>query len=136
MRRGTCARASCRPATRRRSGRGALTASGARAQLVVLPGVEELQTGDDTRGAWIDYSALDARATLELHGVLSARLAAMECRFDKDVMAATGDGGDGYTMLDMYNDYWRPFGELLTDMEHEGMMVNRCAAIINDCFFH
>lgn len=96
--------------------------------------MEELQTGDDTRGAWIDYSALDARATLELHGVLSARLAAMECRFDADVTAATGAGGDGYTMLDMYNGYWRPFGELLTDMEHEGMMVNRCALITRVLF--
>jgi len=25
----------------------------------------------------------------------------------------------------MYERYWRPFGELLTDMEREGMLVNR-----------
>lgn len=34
--------------------------------------------------------------------------------------------GEGYTMWDLYQDYWKPFGELLTDMEKEGMMVDRC----------
>ena len=29
-------------------------------------------------------------------------------------------------MLDFYNDFWKPFGELLTDMEKEGFLVNRC----------
>lgn len=30
-------------------------------------------------------------------------------------------------MWNLYCDYWRPFGELLTNMEREGMMVDRCA---------
>ena len=30
-------------------------------------------------------------------------------------------------MWEMYQDFWRPFGALLTDMEKEGMMVNRWA---------
>lgn len=33
---------------------------------------------------------------------------------------------DGYSMWEMYLRYWQPFGELLTDMEREGMLVNRC----------
>ncbi|KAK9839857.1 hypothetical protein WJX81_006741 [Elliptochloris bilobata] len=94
-------------------------------KLVVLPAVEELQTGADTRGAWIDYSAHDARATAELRQALATRLAASPCTMDKDVRDATGHGGEVYTMLDLYNDYWRPFGALLTDMEKAGMMVNR-----------
>ena len=28
-------------------------------------------------------------------------------------------------MMDTYNKYWYPFGLLLTDMEKEGMSVNR-----------
>jgi hypothetical protein len=32
-----------------------------------------------------------------------------------------------YNMWQMYVRYWKPFGELLTDMEKEGMLVNRCA---------
>lgn len=31
----------------------------------------------------------------------------------------------GATMMDTYNKYWHPFGLLLTDMEKEGMAVNR-----------
>lgn len=30
-------------------------------------------------------------------------------------------------MWNLYQDYWKPFGELLTNMEKEGMMVDRCA---------
>lgn len=32
----------------------------------------------------------------------------------------------GYSMWEMYLRYWQPFGELLTDMEREGMLVDRC----------
>lgn len=35
----------------------------------------------------------------------------------------------GYNMWEMYIRYWQPFGELLTDMEREGMLVNRCAFV-------
>ena len=27
-------------------------------------------------------------------------------------------------LLDVYSRYWKPFGELLTDMEREGIKVN------------
>jgi hypothetical protein len=30
-----------------------------------------------------------------------------------------------YTMWQYYEDFWRPFGELLTQMETVGVMVNR-----------
>jgi hypothetical protein len=33
---------------------------------------------------------------------------------------------DGYKLYDMYDEYWKPFGELLTDMEAAGVKVNRC----------
>jgi hypothetical protein len=33
--------------------------------------------------------------------------------------------GEHYSMWDMYQRYWQPFGELLTDMEREGMLVDR-----------
>jgi DNA polymerase-1 len=31
----------------------------------------------------------------------------------------------GKTMYDFYNEYWRPFGEILVRMESEGMLVDR-----------
>ena len=36
-----------------------------------------------------------------------------------------------YNMWDMYCRYWQPFGELLTDMEREGMQVNRCSMLFS-----
>ena len=36
----------------------------------------------------------------------------------------SASGGE-YSMWDMYQRYWQPFGELLTDMEREGMLVDR-----------
>ena len=93
----------------------------------MLPAVEELQTGAE-RAAWIAYSAHDARATRDLHDALAARLGKSACVMDPNVAAATGHGGPEYTQLDLYRDYWRPFGALLTDMEAAGMMVDRCAA--------
>lgn len=38
-------------------------------------------------------------------------------------------GAAYYSMWDMYCRYWRPFGELLTDMEREGMLVNRSVSV-------
>ena len=35
-----------------------------------------------------------------------------------------------YNMWHMYERYWQPFGKLLTDMEKEGMLVNRCEAVV------
>ena len=37
-----------------------------------------------------------------------------------------------YSMWDFYCDQWRPFGELLTAMEREGFLVNRCASLKYD----
>ena len=50
---------------------------------------------------------------------------AMACEMDaalKDM-----EGGRCSNMWEMYKAFWRPFGALLTDMEKEGMMVNRWA---------
>ena len=41
------------------------------------------------------------------------------------IFDATGE--KSAMMMDMYKKYWHPFGMLLTDMEKEGMSVNRFA---------
>lgn len=38
-------------------------------------------------------------------------------------LADTAEGG--YSLWHVYEDYWKPFGKLLTDMEAEGVKVNR-----------
>lgn len=46
---------------------------------------------------------------------------------EQTIPLSVAPGGDGgfYSLWHMYERYWRPFGELLTDMEREGMLVNR-----------
>ncbi|KAL0051060.1 hypothetical protein WJX82_001248 [Trebouxia sp. C0006] len=96
-------------------------------KLTVLPAVEDLQTDEATRARWIDYSAYDAKATWQLcqalRKELKARPCVMDARVQQAVQQATGLKND--EMYEMYGKYWLPFGLLLTDMEKEGMSVNR-----------
>lgn len=85
--------------------------------------MEELQTSEDTRCGWINYSAFDAKSTHQLYDCLSAQLSDTACSLDPAIQEALDVGT--FTMLDFYESYWRPFGELLTDMEKYGMLVNR-----------
>jgi len=98
-------------------------------KLVVLPPVEEIQTDPETYGKWVDYSAYDAEVTWKLAVELERKLKEMRCHGDgvDPLLAATlpttGLGGS-FSMWDFYTNYWRPFGELLTDMEQEGVLVD------------
>jgi len=78
---------------------------------VELPPVEELQNAPMTRPDWIQYSAYDSHGTWLLHERLSNELRAMPWQ-------------QGRVLYDFYWDYWRPFGELLTDLEREGIRVD------------
>ena len=51
-------------------------------------------------------------------------LQATPCEMDPAIQAALQVNSD-FTMWNMYEKFWLPFGELLTDMEKEGMLVNR-----------
>lgn len=77
-----------------------------------MPDLALLQRNAETRDEWIDYATNDAEATWKLRRILEARLRAMPCT-------------EGTTMFDFYNEYWRPFGEILTDMERAGIYVDR-----------
>lgn len=85
--------------------------------------MEELHSSEDTRAGWINYSAFDAKATHQLYSSLSQQLSTTPCTQDPAISKALGI--TRYTMLDFYEHYWRPFGLLLTDMEKEGILVNR-----------
>ena len=102
------------------------------AAQVKLPGVRELQSTDDParRKEWIKYSAKDAVATWLLRRTLEAKLRSMKvqaCEF-------VGRGQEEAlppskwwcaNMWQLYQRYWKPFGQLLTQMEVEGMYVCR-----------
>ena len=78
---------------------------------VVLPPLEDLQRDSETVVDWIDYSTLDAEATFKLYHFLKRELQSIVWHTDKN-------------QFDFYVENWRPFGELLTDMEREGIMVD------------
>jgi DNA polymerase I len=94
-----------------------LKKDGTPAVLAVLPPLDGLQRSAETVHDWIDYSVYDAVSTWLLKQRLDELLAAMPW------------SGVELTMLDYYNRYWRPFGELLTDMEREGIYVDRQALV-------
>lgn len=101
-------------------GRKKLKKDGSEGKIITIAPVEELQR--DERIPWICYSALDARSTLKLYESLKSHLSKMPWKVDGvDVMGPVS----GKSMYDFYEEYWRPFGELLVKMETEGMLVDR-----------
>jgi DNA polymerase-1 len=88
----------------------------------VLPDVTALQTSPETRYQWIDYSTLDAQATWLLRESLECKLRNMPVEACKILAEKYKPCA---TMWDFYQQYWKPFGELLVDMERNGMLVDK-----------
>ncbi|KAL8260641.1 hypothetical protein R6Q59_028594 [Mikania micrantha] len=95
-------------------GRKKLKKDGSEGKIVVIPPVQELQRVE--REPWICYSALDSISTLKLYERLRCKLSDREWIFN---------GVTKGNLFDFYEQYWRPFGELLVKMETEGMLVDR-----------
>lgn len=107
-------------------GRRNIKKDGTEGKLTVLPPVHELQKDEDTKWRWINYSAYDAKSTWDLYMALSKQLAAEPAKLDECVEAAYQRSGiEINTLWDLYRQIWRPFGELLTDMENAGLAVDR-----------
>lgn len=58
--------------------------------------------------------------------MLQDRPCVMDQAVQHAIQEATGESAE--MMIGMYHKYWQPFGLLLTDMEKEGMSVNRSAS--------
>lgn len=95
-------------------GRKKLKKDGTEGKVTVIPSVEELQKTE--RELWICYSALDSISTLMLYESLKNKLSKRIWTFD---------GVRKGSMYEFYEKYWRPFGELLVQMETEGVLVDR-----------
>ncbi|TVU43033.1 hypothetical protein EJB05_09464 [Eragrostis curvula] len=95
-------------------GRKKVRKDGSEGKIVSIESVEKLQRED--RKLWICYSSLDSIATLRLYESLKSKLEAKKWVFD---------GCPRGTMYNFYEEYWRPFGDLLVKMETEGMLVDR-----------
>ncbi|PON51539.1 DNA polymerase A [Parasponia andersonii] len=97
-------------------GKKKLKKDGSEGKLTTIAPVEVLQR--EERIAWICYSALDAISTLKLYESLKSKLSNKSWEIN-------GKPASGKSMLDFYQKYWQPFGELLVKMETEGMLVDR-----------
>ncbi|GJN39544.1 hypothetical protein PR202_gb28669 [Eleusine coracana subsp. coracana] len=95
-------------------GRKKVRKNGSEGKIISIESVEKLQRED--RDLWICYSSLDSMSTLRLYESLKSKLQAKEWVFD---------GCPRGTMYDFYEEYWRPFGDILVKMETEGMLVDR-----------
>jgi DNA polymerase-1 len=97
-------------------GKANIRKDGTPGKLRVIPPVEELQRAEDSRELWIHYSAYDAVCTFNLWQSLQEKL-------KRTPWKVVGLGMEG-SMYDFYEEYWRPFGELLVKMEADGMLVD------------
>ncbi|XP_064938874.1 DNA polymerase I A, chloroplastic-like [Musa acuminata AAA Group] len=95
-------------------GKRKLKKDGSEGKLITLAPVDVLQR--EERISWICYSALDSISTFKLFDNLKAKLEREPWTLDDIVRG---------TMYDFYEEYWRPFGVLLVQMESEGMLVDR-----------
>ncbi|GIM08897.1 hypothetical protein Vretimale_12841 [Volvox reticuliferus] len=95
-----------------------------------LPAMQLLHTLELFRPSWIDYSALDAKATWQLREALEGLLRLERWELEPSLARKLGydTAADRVPFLHLwhfYCSYWLDFGELLTEMERRGMMVNR-----------
>lgn len=88
---------------------------GSLGKIVAMPELSELQRNPDFISEWIDYSTLDTEATWKLYQDLAQRLSLMEWAPKEGIKS---------NMFEFYKQDWVPFGELLTEIEAEGIKVN------------
>ena len=77
--------------------------------------LKDLQNLPQFRDKWIEYSAKDAAATWYVRKMLEKELNAMPWMVDNRKMG---------TMLEFYSEYFIDFGEVLTDMERNGIRID------------
>jgi len=94
-----------------------LRKDGTEGQIKKIPDVRDLQEKPEFRRDWIKYSSYDAESTWWLRQKLEGHLKEM-------TWEPLGLPGQKSTMWDFYTTYYVPFGELLTDMEREGIFVD------------
>jgi hypothetical protein len=96
-------------------GKGKLRKDGTESRVKELPPMTELQTLPEHRDNWIEYSAKDAVATW---------LVMQDLKIKLELMPWKVNGRKLGTMFDFYFEYLREFGELLTEMESNGIKVD------------
>ena len=102
-------------------GKPKLKKDGTPGKTIELPPMEVIQTTEDSRDRWIEYAALDAMATWFLRESLEAKLRGISCDACP-ILSSKPQFKKSTTLWDFYTRYTRPFGNLLTQMERNGML--------------
>ena len=89
-----------------------------------LPPVEDIQRDPFFRPHWIYYSTYDTQSTWEVREVLASRLLRVEWLPPPAGADPAAPPEPQRSMYEFYTKYWRPFGELLCDLESEGIFVH------------
>eukprot|EP00252_Welwitschia_mirabilis_P006943 TRINITY_DN178_c0_g1_i2.p1 TRINITY_DN178_c0_g1~~TRINITY_DN178_c0_g1_i2.p1 ORF type:complete len:981 (+),score=220.02 TRINITY_DN178_c0_g1_i2:668-3610(+) len=92
---------------------------GTEGKIITVAPVEQLQRNE--RELWISYSSLDAISTLKLWKCLVEKLGMKRWKTEVNSNSSSSE----QNMNAFYEEYWRPFGELLIEMERIGMQVDR-----------
>lgn len=79
-----------------------------------VPMMEELHTSSTEIESWVHYSTLDAESTYYLREILITELRKFKVDFE-----------GMKNLFDLYCKYWLPFGEVLTELERNGIRVNK-----------
>jgi DNA polymerase I len=80
---------------------------------LMMPNLELMHCSEQFVPAWVEYSAFDAEILYFLRETLALQLSRIQT--PQELM------GD---LQILYQRYWLPFGELLTDMESVGFKVD------------
>lgn len=94
-------------------GRPKILKSGLPGKTVEIPEIVDLHTRPDCVTDWVEYACLDAEITFFLRETLYVMLKELGTNFE-----------GMKNMNDVYEKYWLPFGEMLTDMERVGIRVD------------
>lgn len=96
-------------------------ANGGEGKSFIMPNIEQLHTDTKFIHNWVTYSVLDAEVTFYLRDIFQLLLQSLPCR----TYTHKNPVGEIYkNNYDLYLNYWRPFGELMTDMERNGIKID------------
>lgn len=87
--------------------------NGQESKIFEMPSIREMHTSPELAERWVFYGTLDAELTYFLFHSLKNLMSRLPVKFEKLA-----------NIWEVYDIFWRPFGEVLTDIEREGISVD------------
>ena len=84
-----------------------------------MPDVIEMHTSTELVDKWVKYGILDSELTFLLFHTFKLLMNKLPVNVN-----------EVSNTFELYDKYWRPFGELLTDIERRGIKVNKTQLMV------